>query len=29
MTEANIKAIIPGDLHKVWDFVLDIKNYDT
>ena len=29
MTEANIKAIIPGDLRKVWDFVLDIENYDT
>src|SRR5699024_7199034 len=29
MAEANIKAIIPGDLRKVWDFVLDIENYDT
>lgn len=29
MAEANIKAIIPVDLRKVWDFVLDIENYDT
>ena len=29
MAEANIKAIIPGDIRKVWDFVLDIENYDT
>ena len=29
MAETNIKAIIPGDLRKVWDFVLDIENYDT
>lgn len=29
MAEANIKAIIPGELRKVWDFVLDIENYDT
>ena len=24
---SNIKALIPGDLHKVWDFVSDIENY--
>ena len=29
MAETNIKAIIPGDLRKVWDFVLDIENYGT
>lgn len=29
MAETNIKAIIPGDLRKVWDFVFDIENYDT
>ena len=27
MTTSNIKALIPGELHKVWDFVLDIENY--
>lgn len=26
---SEYKAIIPGDLRKVWDFVLDIENYDT
>ena len=29
MATSNIKAIIPSDLRKVWDFVLDIENYDT
>ena len=27
MATSNIKALIPGELHKVWDFVLDIENY--
>ena len=27
MAVSNIKALIPGELHKVWDFVLDIENY--
>lgn len=27
MATANIKALIPGQLHKVWEFVLDIENY--
>ena len=27
MATSNIKARIPGELHKVWDFVLDIENY--
>ena len=27
MTTSNIKALIPGELRKVWDFVLDIENY--
>ena len=25
MATSNIKALIPGELHKVWDFVLDIE----
>ena len=29
MATSNIKALIPSDLRKVWDFVLDIENYDT
>ena len=29
MATSNIKAMIPSDLRKVWDFVLDIENYDT
>ena len=29
MAVSNIKALIPGELHKVWDFVLDIENYGT
>ena len=24
---SNIKALLPVELHKVWDFVLDIENY--
>lgn len=27
MTISNIKTVIPGELHKVWDVVLDIENY--
>ena len=27
MAVSNIKALIPGELHTVWDFVLDIENY--
>ena len=27
MATSNIKALIPGELRKVWDFVLDIENY--
>ena len=27
MATSNIKALIPGELHTVWDFVLDIENY--
>ena len=27
MAVSNIKARIPGELHKVWDFILDIENY--
>jgi len=27
MAVSNIKALIPGELHKVWDLVLDIENY--
>lgn len=26
MATSNIKALIPGELHTVWDFVLDIEN---
>ena len=29
MATSNIKAQIPSDLRKVWDFVLDIENYGT
>lgn len=25
MAVSNIKALIPGELHKVWDLVLDIE----
>ena len=27
MAISNMKALIPGELHKVWDLVLDIENY--
>lgn len=27
MAVSNIKVLLPGELHKVWDFVLDIENY--
>lgn len=27
MVNATIKVLISEELHKVWDFVLDIKNY--
>ena len=27
MAISNIKALLPVELHKVWDFVLDIENY--
>ena len=27
MATSNIKALIPGELHKVWELVLDIENY--
>ena len=27
MAVSNIKALIPVELHTVWDFVLDIENY--
>ena len=27
MAVANIKALIPGELQKVWELVLDIENY--
>lgn len=27
MATSNIKAQIPSELRKVWDFVLDVKNY--
>ncbi|CDD50563.1 polyketide cyclase / dehydrase and lipid transport [Firmicutes bacterium CAG:308] len=27
MAVSNIKALIPSELHKVWDLVLDIENY--
>ena len=27
MPNATIKVLISDELHKVWDFVLDIKNY--
>ena len=29
MATSNIKAMIPSDLRKVWDFVVDIENYGT
>ena len=27
MAVSNIKALIPGELHKVWELVLDVENY--
>lgn len=27
MTTSNIKALIPSELRKVWEFILDIENY--
>ena len=27
MAASNIKALIPGELQKVWELVLDIENY--
>lgn len=27
MAISNIKALIPGELHKVWELVLDIEHY--
>ena len=27
MEVSNIKALIPGELQKVWELVLDIENY--
>ena len=27
MATSSIKALIPGELHKVWELVLDIDNY--
>ena len=27
MTTSNIKALISGELQKVWELVLDIENY--
>lgn len=27
MAASNIQAIIPSDIHKVWEIVLDIENY--
>ena len=27
MAISNMKALIPGELHKVWDFILDVENY--
>lgn len=27
MATSNIKALIPGELHKVWELVLDTENY--
>ena len=27
MTTSNIKALVPGELCKVWELVLDIENY--
>ena len=29
MTTSNIKALISGELQKVWELVLDIENYSA
>lgn len=29
MAASNIKAKIPSNLHKVWNLVLDVKNYSA
>ena len=29
MATSNIKALIPGELQKVWELVLDIENYSA
>ena len=29
MTTSIIKALIPTELRKVWEFILDIENYDA
>lgn len=29
MATSNIKAMIPSDLRKVWDFVSDVENYGS
>ena len=29
MTTSNMKALIPSELRKVWEFILDIENYDA
>ncbi len=29
MATSNIKARISGDIHKVWDLILDIENYSV
>ena|SRR5699024_233217 len=29
MATSNIKALIPGELRKVWELVLDVENYGT
>ena len=29
MATSNIKALIPGELHKVWELVWDIENYSA
>ncbi|MCM1145267.1 MAG: SRPBCC family protein [Blautia sp.] len=27
MAISNIKAVLPGDIHKVWEIITDIQNY--
>lgn len=29
MVDSNIRARIPGELHKVWELVMDIENYSS